>query len=154
MYAHPYIHAVRRKKFVNSNIEKAVRASFAKQTFLKTIGAELIGVSAGEVEIELPFRSDLCQQHGFLHAGVVTSIVDTACGYAALSMMPEGSEVLSVEFKINLLSPAVGEKFLARGKVVKAGKTLTFVNGEVLAKNGSGEKLIATMSATMIARAG
>lgn len=137
---------------MNSTIEKAVRASFAKQTFLKTIGAELIGVSTGEVEIELPFRSDLCQQHGFLHAGVVTSIVDTACGYAALSMMPEGSEVLSVEFKINLLSPAVGEKFLARGKVVKAGKTLTFVNGEVMAKNGGSEKLIATMSATMITR--
>lgn len=139
---------------MNSNFEKAVRASFAKQTFLKTIGAELIRVSAGEVEIELPFRSDLCQQHGFLHAGVVTSIVDTACGYAALSMMPEGSEVLSVEFKINLLSPAVGEKFWARGKVVKAGKTLTFVNGEVLAKNGGEEKLIATMMATMIARVG
>ena len=138
---------------MNSIIEQAVRASFAKQTFLKTIGAKLIGVSAGEVEIELPFRSDLCQQHGFLHAGVVTSIVDTACGYAALSMMPEGSEVLSVEFKINLLSPAIGENFLARGKVVKAGKTLTFVNGEVIAKNGNGEKLIATMSATMIARA-
>jgi len=137
---------------VNSTIEKAVCASFAKQTFLKTIGAELIGVSAGEVEIELPFRSDLCQQHGFLHAGVVTSIADTACGYAALSMMPDGSEVLSVEFKINLLSPAVGEKFLARGKVVKVGKTLTFVNGEVLAKNGGNEKLIATISATMITR--
>ncbi len=137
---------------MNSTIEKAVCASFAKQTFLKTIGAELIGVSAGEVEIELPFRSDLCQQHGFLHAGVVTSIADTACGYAALSMMPDGSEVLSVEFKINLLSPAVGEKFLARGKVVKVGKTLTFVNGEVLAKNGGNEKLIATISATMITR--
>lgn len=137
---------------MNSTIEKAVRASFAKQTFLKTIGAELIGVSAGEVEIELPFRSDLCQQHGFLHAGVVTSIVDTACGYAALSLMPEGSEVLSVEFKINFLSPAVGEKFLARGKVVKAGKTLTVVNGEAVAKNRGNEKLIATMLATMITR--
>lgn len=137
---------------MNSTIEKAVRASFAKQTFLKTIGAELIGVGEGEVEIELPFRSDLCQQHGFLHAGVVTSIVDTACGYAALSLMPEGSEVLSVEFKINFLSPAVGEKFLARGRVVKAGKTLTFVNGEVVAKNGGNEKLIAAMLATMITR--
>jgi uncharacterized protein (TIGR00369 family) len=119
---------------------------------MKTIGARLSKVTPGEVEIELPFREDLTQQHGYLHAGVVTSIVDSACGYAALSLLPEGAEVLSVEYKINLLSPARGLQMLARGRVLKPGRTLTVCLGEVIALNAGAEKLVATMLATMISR--
>src|ERR687893_331809 len=94
----------------DENFEARVRASFARQRLMETIGAELTTISAGEVEIALPFREDLTQQHGYLHAGVVTSIVDSACGYAAMSLTPADAEVLSVEYKINLLSPARGER--------------------------------------------
>ncbi len=134
------------------NFEARVRASFARQRLMKTIGARLSKVTPGEVEIELPFREDLTQQHGYLHAGVVTSIVDSACGYAALSLLPEGAEVLSVEYKINLLSPARGLQMLARGRVLKPGRTLTVCLGEVIALNAGAEKLVATMLATMISR--
>ncbi len=99
------------------HFEKRVRASFLRQTLMKTIGASLLKVTPGEVEIELLFRADLAQQHGYLHAGVITAIVDTACGYAALSLMPEQTEVLSIEFKINFLSPAIGERMIARARV-------------------------------------
>lgn len=114
------------------------------------IGAEIDDVEPGEVAIRIPFRDDLTQQHGFLHAGIVTTIVDSACGYAAFSLMPAGSSVLSVEFKINLLSPAKGEAFLAKGTVVKPGKTITFCSGEVYALNAGSQKLIATMTSTMM----
>src|SRR5262245_42969793 len=103
------------------HVEEAVRQSFARQTFLSTIGAALTRVAEGEVEIELPWRADLMQQSGSLHAGVVSAIADTACGYAALTKMPEGSEVLSVEFKVNLLAPATGSRFVARARVVRSG---------------------------------
>ena len=102
-----------------------VRSSFAHQSLMNLIGAELVRVLAGEVEIEIPFRQDLTQQHGFLHAGVIAAIVDSACGYAALSLMPARASVLTVEFKVNLLAPAKGERFVARGKVVKPGRTIT-----------------------------
>jgi uncharacterized protein (TIGR00369 family) len=130
--------------------EARVRNSFDKQAFMATLGAVLSRVTPGEVTIELPFRADLTQQHGFLHAGVVTSIVDSACGYAALSVMPEGAAVLSVEFKVNLLAPAQGERFLARGRVLKAGRTLVVTAGDVFALKGDEEMLIATMLATMM----
>ena len=94
-----------------------VRASFAQQQFMTTLGATLLSVNPGAIEIAVPFRADLTQQNGFLHAGVITSILDSACGYAALSVAPENFDVLSVEFKVNLLSPAVGERFVARSKV-------------------------------------
>ena len=130
------------------DVEEAVRQSFARQTFLSTIGATLSRVAEGEVDIELPFRADLLQQSGSLHAGVVSAIADTACGYAALTKMPEGSEVLSVEFKVNLLAPAAGSRFVARARVVRSGRTLTVSAADVFAD----EKLIATMLATMIRR--
>src|SRR5512132_2368177 len=115
------------------------------------IGAELTRVEAGVVEITLPYRPDLAQQHGYLHAGIVTTIADTACGYAAYSLMPPNSEVLSVEFKVNLLRPAKGEAFLAAAEVVKAGKTLTVVRADVFGLDSDGRReLIATMLATMI----
>ena len=137
---------------METSIEKRIKDSFARQTAMTTIGACITRVEQGEVTIELPFRSDLTQQHGFLHAGVATMIVDTACGYAALTMMPASAAVLSVEYKINFLSPAEGEKLIARGRVLKPGRALTVCYGEVHVKKDGKEKLIATMLATMMAR--
>jgi uncharacterized protein (TIGR00369 family) len=132
------------------NYTDRVRASFVRQRLLVTLGARLGRVAPGEVEIHLPFREDLSQQHGFLHAGALTSIVDTACGYAALTLMPAGAAVLTVEFKVNLLAPGKGEAFVARGRVLKAGRTLTVASGDVLARDGGEERLVATMVATMM----
>ncbi|MGB7923770.1 MAG: PaaI family thioesterase [Pyrinomonadaceae bacterium] len=134
----------------DENFEARVRESFARQRLMETIGARLLKVAAGEVEIELAFREDLTQQHGYLHAGVVTSIVDSACGYAALSLTPAGTEVLSVEYKINLLSPAKGERMIARGRVVRAGRNLIVCMGDVFAVNDGQEKMVSTMLATMM----
>ena len=128
-----------------------VAESFSRQTVMALFNASLVRVEPGAVDIQLPFRADLCQQHGFLHAGVVTAIADSACGYAALTLMPAGSGVLSVEFKINLLAPAAGERFLARGRVVRAGRTVTVCTGEVVARLDAGEKPVALMQATMMA---
>lgn len=133
-----------------SRFAERVRESFAQQALMKTIGASILDVKPGEVLIELPFRDDLTQQHGYLHAGVVTSIVDSACGYAALSLMPEDANVLSVEYKINLLSPAQGERFIARGRVKRAGRNLSVCEGEVSAFRGDEEKTVAVMLATMM----
>lgn len=129
-----------------------IAESFSRQSALKAIGAALTKVASGEVTIELPFRPDLTQQHGFLHAGVVTMIVDTACGYAALTLMPPSAAVLTVEYKVNFVSPAAGDKFIATGRVLKPGRTLTVCSGEVYAATGEGQKLVATMLATMITR--
>ena len=128
--------------------EDVVRESFARQRFMETIGARLIRVAPGEVDIELPFRGDLVQQTGTLHAGVITAIADSACGYAALTLMPPGQEVVSVEFKVNLLAPAADGLFVARAKVLRAGRTLSVCSADVY----SGGKLVATMLATMIGR--
>ncbi len=117
---------------------------------MHAIGAELIRIDPGEVRIGLTFRDSLTQQHGFIHAGVITTIMDNACGYAAYTLMPEDSEVLTVEYKVNFLSPALGEKFTAIGKVIKPGKTISFCQGEVVAVQDGKEKTIATMAATMI----
>jgi uncharacterized protein (TIGR00369 family) len=132
------------------SFESRVRASFARQQLLVTLGASLERVAPGEVDIRLPFRAALSQQHGFVHAGAITSIVDSACGYAALTLMPPGAAVLSVEFKVNLLAPASGESFLARGRVLKAGRTLSVCTGEVHASGRGEERLVATMTATMM----
>ena|SRR5688572_25130145 len=114
------------------------------------MGARILSVAPGEVVIELPWRDELAQQHGVLHAGAVASIADSACGYAALSLMPSGSGVMSVEFKVNLLAPGRGERFLASGRVRRAGRTLTICEGTVRAVNGSEERDVAIMTATMI----
>jgi uncharacterized protein (TIGR00369 family) len=126
------------------------RATFAGQGFMRAIGAELVRVEPGEIDIVLPFRADLTQQHGYLHAGVVTAIVDTACGCAAFTLMPAGSGVVSVEYKVNLLAPAVGERMIARGRVLRAGRTLTVCSGEVAAVRDGEEKPVAAMLATMM----
>jgi uncharacterized protein (TIGR00369 family) len=132
------------------NFAQRVRDSFAQQKIMDTIGATLSKVAPGAVEIELPFRADLVQQHGFLHAGVVTTIVDSACGYAALSLMPPGVAVLTIEYKVNFLSPAAGELMLARGRVTKPGRNVTVCQGDVFALKDGREKVIATMLATMM----
>jgi uncharacterized protein (TIGR00369 family) len=132
------------------HFEQRVRDSFDKQKFMATIGARLTRVEPGKVDIELAARDDLGQQHGFLHAGVLASAADSACGYAALSLMPAGAAVLSIEFKINMLAPAAGDRIVARGSVLRAGRTVTVCWGEVSAFTGDSEKLVATMVATMM----
>jgi uncharacterized protein (TIGR00369 family) len=134
------------------DFERRVREGFAAQAAMRTIGAVLTRVAPGEVDVELPYRDDLTQQNGFLHAGIVTAVVDTACGFAALTLMAPGHDVLSVEFKVNLLAPAAGERFIARGRVLKPGRTLTVCTGDLHAVSADGEKLVATMTATMIGR--
>lgn len=133
----------------NPSFAEEIKQSFAKQTIMTLIGASLSRVDPGIVEITLPYRADLAQQHGYLHAGIVATIADSACGYAAYSLMPVGSEVLSVEFKVNLLRPAKGETFLASAEVIKSGKTLTVVRADVFGL-GQSKELIATMLGTMI----
>jgi len=141
----------------NESIVDRVRASFDRQKIMHLLGATLTGVGHGQIEITLPFREELTQQHGFLHAGVVTTILDSACGYAALSVMPEGAGVLSIEFKTNLLAPARGSRFLARGRVVRAGRTIVVCSGDVIAlqdDEGEQEVMVATMLATMLVAQG
>jgi len=132
------------------NFEQRVRDSFAKQQFMATIGATLARVEPGEVDLSLEKRDALTQQHGFLHAGVLASAADSACGYAALSLMPTGAAVLSIEFKINMLAPATGDRFVARGRVIRAGRTVTVCWGEVASYVGDAERIVATMVATMM----
>lgn len=130
--------------------EERVRQSFSNQAFMATLGAELTAVGQGVVEIRLPFSAKLTQQHGYLHAGAVTAILDSACGYAALSLAPEDKDVLTVELKENLLAPAAGEILVARAQVKRAGKTLTVCTADAFAITGSQEKLVATMLATIM----
>lgn len=115
---------------------------------MHTLGATLQRVAPGEVDLALPFRADLTQQHGFLHAGVIAAVVDSACGYAALTMMEPGAAVMSVEFKVQLLAPARGDRFLALGRVVRAGRTLTVVSGELRVDGGT---TVALLNGTMMA---
>ena len=131
-----------------------VRTSFAKQGLMTTLGATLDSVSPGMVEIALTPHPAISQQHGFVHGGAVSAIADSAAGYAALSLMPADTGVLTTEFKINLLAPAAGERIIARGRVVKTGRTLTLAQAEVFARTGGQEKLIALLTATLMAVTG
>ena len=130
----------------------AVEANFNRQPAMALIGASIAVLAPGQVEVSFPFRADLTQQGGFIHAGIISTAADSACGYAALSSMPAGSDVLSVEFKLNLLRPAAGERFVARAQVLKPGKTITAVRADVFAQAGGQERLVAAMQATMIRR--
>jgi len=134
----------------NPTFAEEIAQSFKQQTIMALIGAELTRVEPGVIEITLPYRANLAQQHGYLHAGIVTTIADSACGYAAYSLMPPNSEVLSVEFKVNLLRTAKGETFLAVAEVIKSGKTLTVVRADVFGIYRDRRDLIATMLGTMI----
>ena len=118
---------------------------------MATLGAELVHVAAGEVDIAVPFSERLTQQDGYLHAGLVAGALDSACGYAALTTMAVETEVLTVEFKINLLAPATGERLVARGRVLRSGRTLTVCRGDAVTISDGREKHVATLTATMIA---
>ena len=131
-------------------IDARVRGSFARQTIMTTLGAEIESVRSGEVEIVLPFSDRILQQHDFIHAGAVATIADSACGYAALSVMPRDAAVLTTEFKINLLAPAKGERLRAIGRVVRSGKKLVITLGEVFAEEGGARKQVALITATMM----
>src|ERR1700694_326976 len=114
--------------------EARVREGFARQSFMTTIGAKIAALAPGRCELELPFRADLCQQHAYVHGGVIAAMADTSAGFAAATLMPAGAGVLTVEFKINLIAPAEGERFRARGEIVRAGRTLTVGQSEVRAE--------------------
>lgn len=134
----------------NPDFEAVVRSSFARQAFMTDIGATLITVTPGACEIDLNHRPELTQQHGFFHGGVVGAIIDTAMGYAGYSLAASGSSILTVEYKINLVAPSDGGRLIARGEVVRAGRTLTICRGEVfIIKNGE-ETLCAVASQTLI----
>ena len=127
-----------------------VRTSFGEQRVMATIGASLTHVGPGEVDITLPFRDDLTQQDGFLHAGMLATVADSACGYAAYTLMPATANVLSIEFKINMLAPAVGSSVVARARVIRAGRTITVCHADVFALRDGQEKLVASMVGTMM----
>lgn len=131
-----------------------VQASFDRQPAMRTIGAALTEIVPGRVVIELPWSAGLAQQHGFLHGGMLATALDTACGYAGLSLMPEDAAVLTIEFKINFLAPASGQRFRLVGEVVKPGRTVTVTEGRAFAINADREKLVATMTATLMAVVG
>ena len=137
---------------LHPRVETNVRESFSRQALMSTIGARMTAIGSGSVEIELDHRADLTQQNGFLHAAIVAAILDSACGYAALTLMPLGSEVLSIEFKVNLLAPAVGERFVARAVVKRTGRTVSVCAADCFAIRDGKEKLVATMLATMMRR--
>lgn len=130
--------------------ERRVRDSFARQRLMATLGATVESVGDGSVVLRLPFREDLTQQHGFMHAGAIATLADSACGYAALSRMPPDAGVLSVEFKVNMLAPAVGDVLVARAEVIRAGKTIMVCRSDVYSRNGGDEKLVAAMQGTMM----
>jgi uncharacterized protein (TIGR00369 family) len=133
------------------DFETRVRASFGRQRLMQTLGVRLARVAAGECELEMPFDAAFAQQHGFLHAGTLTSVVDSACGYAALSLMAPGAAVMSVEFKVNLLAPAAGDLLIARARVVRSGRTLTIVSGDGFMRSGERERHVFTLLGTMMA---
>jgi len=135
---------------VDPQFATRVRASFGRQKAMALIGASLTRVAPGSVEIALPFRDDLTQQKGFIHGGIIGMIADTACGYAAFSLMPADCSLVTVEYKLNILTPATSA-LIARGEVVKAGRTLTIARGEVYAQDG---KHVATMQQTLMMLAG
>jgi len=134
----------------DAGYEARVRDSFTRQAFMATLGARLARVAPGEVDIELPVREALLQQHGSVHAGAVTSVLDSAAGYAAFSLMPAGAAVVSVEFKVNLLEPARGERIAARGRVIRAGRTLFVCTSEAWAHADGRETLVAALQGTMM----
>lgn len=127
-----------------------IAASFAAQGMMATLGAELVEAGSGRVVIAAPIRAEVGQQHGFAHAALAFALGDSAAGYAALSLMPEGAEVLTVEMKINLLAPAAGERLVATGEVVKAGRRVSVVKAEVMAEADGGRRLVALLQGTMI----
>jgi uncharacterized protein (TIGR00369 family) len=134
--------------------ESKVRASFARQTFMDTIGARLVSIAPGRCEIELPFRADLCQQHGFLHGGVITGIAANAGGYAAFTLMPPDTSVVGIEYKLNLFASPKGDRVIAKGRVLRPGRTLHVVQAEVEAEQNGEWRPVGRMLATMMCAEG
>ncbi|MPT53852.1 MULTISPECIES: PaaI family thioesterase [Delftia] len=134
----------------NSDFARRVQDSFARQGAMHTLGAELSLLEPGAVDVCLDWAPGLTQQHGFLHAGMVSTALDSACGYAGLTLMPADAAVLTIEFKINLLAPAKGQRFRMEGRVLKPGRTITVTEGRAYAIDGGREKLIATMGCTLM----
>jgi uncharacterized protein (TIGR00369 family) len=137
----------------NPDFDRAVRESFGRQAHMATLGARITRLEPGAVDLTVPYDSRFTQQNGFWHAGAVASLADSANGYAAFSLAPPGTDVLAVEFKINLLAPAQGESFRAEGRVIRPGRTLTVCLAEVFGVTGEGSTLVATMLSTIIVRA-
>ncbi len=135
---------------LDPDYEARVRASFARQAFMSTLGVSIAHLAPGEVDLALPHRPDLSQQHGYFHAGVTATIADSAAGYAALSLYPKGTGVLTTEFKINLLRPAEGHRLVARGRVIKPGRTLTICRSDVYGERDGKEMHVATLLLSMI----
>lgn len=133
------------------NFRERVAASFQRQAVMHTLGIDIARLEPGEIELTMPYAQPFTQQHGFIHAGIITTALDSACGYAAFSLMPADAAVLTVEFKTNLLAAAKGEQFVFRGKVIKPGRTLTICDASAFAIDGSSERLIATMTGTLMA---
>lgn len=127
-----------------------VQQSFERQQFMETLGAELTRVEHAMVEIEMPFDPKLTQQHGFLHAGVISAALDAACGYAAYTIIDPEASILTIEFKVNLLSPGRGDRFLFRGEITKPGSTIIVADGRAYALSNGPAKLIASMSGSMM----
>lgn len=136
----------------NPDFIQIVKMSFSKQGLMRHLGSTIDVIEPGHVSITMPFSDDLTQQHDYYHAGSLTSIVDSACGYAALTLMPPNTEVLTIEFKVNFVAPAIGDRVVAHGRVVKPGSTVTVCQGEVVAIQDGSEKLCALMQATMLCR--
>lgn len=131
-----------------------VRENFARQGAMRTLGAQLTHIAPGAVDMEFDWADGLTQQHGFIHAGMASAALDSACGYAGYTLMPEEAAVLTVEFKINLLAPARGERFRMEGRVLKPGRTITVCEGRAYALSGGREKLFATMGCTLMTLVG
>lgn len=134
----------------NPRYAERVRESFARQTFMRTLGAELVAVAPGRVELRLRYDPALCQQHGYFHGGVVGTLADNAGGYAAFTLMAETDSVLTVEYKLSLLAPGRGEQLVARGEVIKPGRTLSVCEARVYARQGRAETLCATALCTLM----
>lgn len=150
--------SARAPRALDRGTEQRIREGIGRQTLLTTLGVSIAELAVGRVALDLPYRADLCQQNGYVHAGAITALADSACGYAAASLMPEDRDVLTVEFKVNLLSPARGDRFRATGEVMRAGRTLTVCSAEVIAwaDDGDGNPetslvRVALMQATMMA---
>ena len=135
----------------DSAFREKVKSSFDRQQCMATLGIEISKIEPGMIELIMPYAEPYTQQHGFIHAGIISTALDSACGYAAFSLMPLEAAVLTVEYKINLLAPAKGEDFIFRAEVVKPGRTLTLCDARAYGRTAGSKQLIATMSGTMMA---
>jgi len=135
----------------DSHFREKLQRSFARQQAMQTLGVEIEHIAPGQVTLAFDYDAKLTQQHGFIHAGIVSTVLDSACGYAAFSLMAENRAVLTIEFKVNLLSPAKGERFIAQAQVKKSGSTISVAEAELYALQQGEKKLVASMSATLMA---